>query len=562
MKKELKRPWEKHNINTVQFLIQTQQKHPQLVDEEFLTASIKSPEILTPLAYKHFSRLFWANKSTAVAVAHPVYDVLGEFLAKSSSKALLKFWQNEINEILLAPSKIKEVVTLKVLTIIFNSNNLASETAVKLLSPAFIKLITNSIRTMKQQRNEHIVPFYDEFFEAVGKYLQSNAVNKDETTKVNIIKSFLVTPGNLLIEKFSNQRFVHKYIASLNADGVAQLYEFYQGVLLNQIAKDPKNKTEKWQLIEKEHSIQMLQTLIGLKSVSSSLEWRTEQLKFLLKLSFFKVNESGKITKDEDSGVINNKLAGQLKQVFYTSLQIKSPRLEDELKILSDVVEFCNETLSKKLANKFVRHALAEDTLTTWNSMISHIATAGKSSKHTKLTNVFKILLLHMGLQLFREPDMAKSAIADLEQCMEKTQKKTRGRKDANNDEPEWIEVVVDLFMHLLSQNTGFLRNVVDSVFPHLCENLSLTAVHQILSILDMRDGKNPLSAAGEAEEEDDDSDSDSDEEENGGVEDDEEKASEDDEDEDEDEEEIDEDDDDDDEAGDEGKHLFFLPRI
>lgn len=507
MRKELKRPWEKHTINTVHYLIEAQQKYPNLVDEEYLTASIKSSEILTPLAYKHFSRLFWANKSTTIAAAHPAYDSLGEFLANSvSSKALLKFWHAEINEILLAPSKVKEVVTLKVLTILFGNSNLSPENAVKLLSYPFIKLMTNSLRTIKQQKNEFVVPFYDEFLEAIGRYIKSlGTINSEqtETAKVNIIKCFLQHPGNLLIEKFSNQRFIHKFINLLNAEGVSQLFEFYQNVILDNVAKVPKNKDENWLQPEKEHSVQMLHTLIGLKSVAGALEWRTQQLQFLFRLGFL---NAGK----EDTGQISNKLATQIKQVFYASLQIKSTRLEDESKLLLNVVEFCNKTLSGKV-QKNMRQPLTDDTLKSWTNMFALVAKIGKSSKNAKLNTVFKILLLHMGLQLFREPEMAQSAIADLEKCMERTQKKIGKGGSENNNEPEWIEVVVDLFMHLLSQNTGFLRNVVDSVFPILCENISLTAVHQILSILDMRDGKNPLSAGGQAADDDDDDESDDD---------------------------------------------------
>lgn len=56
-----------------------------------------------------------------------------------------------------------------------------------------------------------------------------------------------------------------------------------------------------------------------------------------------------------------------------------------------------------------------------------------RESKHTKLNVVFKILLLHMGLQLFREPQMAQTAIVDLEKCMERTQKKIK-KKDDDDD--------------------------------------------------------------------------------------------------------------------------------
>lgn len=495
-RKELKRPWEKHNINTVHLLIRSREKYPNLVNEEYLTSSIKSPEILAALSFKHLSRLFWTSKSTATVITHPAYDAFGEFLAKSP-KSALKFWQNEINEILLAPNQTKEVVTLKLLTIIFNSNDLPAENAAKFVSPQFIKLIINSMKTLKHQKKEFIVPIYDEFFDALAKYFQSSVFGTEQTDnlKVNIMTSFFLSPGNLIIEKTSNYRFFHKFIGTLNSANVQQLFELFKGILLDKVPKNPKNKTEKWLLIEKEHSVHVLQTLLGLKVINDAKSWREEQLKFLLKLSFFEkaVSKKRASIANQDSDDIPKKLALQIKQVFYNSLQIKSARLGDERDILLNLVKFCNGLLAEKTLQ--LRNDLDAETLKSWQSMYLHVTTVAKNSEDIKSTVIFKILLLHMGLQLFREAEMARTAIADLEECMKKTQKlsKTRISKAASSDEPEWIEVVVDLFMHLLSQNTGFLRSVVDSVFPHLCENINLTAIHQILSILDMRDGKNPL---------------------------------------------------------------------
>lgn len=81
MRKELKRPWEKQNINTLQFLIEVQLKYPQIVDEDFLNASLKSNEILSPGAYKHIGRLLWAPASAMIAATHPAYESFAKLLA-------------------------------------------------------------------------------------------------------------------------------------------------------------------------------------------------------------------------------------------------------------------------------------------------------------------------------------------------------------------------------------------------------------------------------------------------------------------------------------------------
>ena len=134
MQVELKRSWEKQNINTVHFLIKCQSKYPSSVDEEFLSSSLQTNEILTPLAYKHLARLFWSPATVMIAVTHPSFEALGHFLTSAvPEKKLLDFWQKEINEILLAPNKFKEIVTLRLLTNIFDDGKIKPKTALALL---------------------------------------------------------------------------------------------------------------------------------------------------------------------------------------------------------------------------------------------------------------------------------------------------------------------------------------------------------------------------------------------------------------------------------------------
>ena len=69
---------------------------------------------------------------------------------------------------------------------------------------------------------------------------------------------------------------------------------------------------------------------------------------------------------------------------------------------------------------------------------------------------------------------MAIDVLSDLHVCFEKSKKKKGSKRKSvsGEGEPEWIEVVVDLLLSLLSQNKHVLRQVVCSVMsvlsPHL----------------------------------------------------------------------------------------------
>lgn len=435
---------------------------------------------------------------------------------------LVRFWKSEVNETLLAPNKLKEIATLRILTGILNSKAVPIETVIELLSNAFIKMLVTSLKNSKQKKLEFVVRFHTEFFQAIEAFVESFVGN--DTAIISIIKRFICHPGTLLIEKYAPYRFVQHFTSKLTAKGVCEFFDVYKNILLEKTAKNPKDSTETWLHIEKQHCVHQMQTLLGLKVVHTECKWRTEQLKLLLKLSLFYVDKTSQsiVSKEQDSGVVTKELAQHIKEAFYVSLQTKGQNLADEKATLLALVQFCNDALAGKSASKSLRKPLSDKALESWRKMYAKVSSM--SARDTKLNTVFNVLLLHMGLQLFQEPKMAQDSIDDLEKCIERTHSK---RKSISNEEPEWIEVIVDLFLHFLSQNMSFLRNIVANVFPQLCENLNLTAMNQILSMLDMKE-QNPLSIndgqddeENEADDEDKDADDDDSGEESGSEDDD-----------------------------------------
>lgn len=448
-------------------------------------------------------KLFWENTS-ASAIAHPSFESFGNYIA--SSKYLETFWLTEVDGSIKSPTKLREIGTLKILSDILGAADPEKFKISKFLTKNFVNMMVESLKKVKFKKEDTLKAFYDAFLEALFKW---TGKVKDDEEKVEIIQKLIFHPGSVNLEKYTSQRVIHQIITNLGEDGVKQTFDVYKKIFLANIQKSQANSDFEWSNAERQCAGYMLQHLMGHKNVQAALEWRQEQLKFFMICALFYTNDGDKIvSKKEDNEKITADLAAQMKNVFYSSLQHKLPRLKDERNILFSLVNCCDEVLQKKNPNKFLRNSVEEKILKAWKEM--HAEVLKDKNAENKLKLVFHILLLHMGLQLFREPEMAENAIWDLEKCMAKTnqqgKKKAGGKSKSSggdgNEEPEWIEVVVDLFLHLLSQNTSSLRNVVNAMFPHLCDSLSLTAVHQILSVLDMQDGKNPLSDAADQEDE------------------------------------------------------------
>lgn len=440
--------------------------------------------------------MFWGN-NTMNAVTHPAYDALSQFLCQSDSKLLVKFWRDEVNECLAAPSKLKEIVTVKILKDLFNSGTFKTKTLSKLLTDRFIKMIVKSLKNVKQmKKGSYLVYYYDEFFEAVNKHL---AKEDDDDKKIELIKKFILLPGALTIEKYTTQNIVHQMIMHLGCPGVVKMTKIYQNIFIGELAKDPTDPTVQWLNFEKQHAAQMMQFLIGSKLMQNEIDWRIDQSKFMAGVSLFYISTDGKpVHAKNDSGFITNDLWMSVKNIFLTSLQTKLPNLESQHQMLLAVVQFCNEILSMKGQDKYLREPLTKEAMQSWKKMFEFVTSPkGTHKMDNTIDLIFRIMFMYMGLQLFRESEMAQLAIVDLEKCMENiNQKKVNAKKVKNadtDDQPQWIEVIIDIFLHLLSKNTKFLKFVVNTLFVHLCPSLTLTAVNQILSVLDMSIA-NPLS--------------------------------------------------------------------
>ena len=53
----------------------------------------------------------------------------------------------------------------------------------------------------------------------------------------------------------------------------------------------------------------------------------------------------------------------------------------------------------------------------------------------------------------------------------------------AGQDEPEWVEVVTEMLLSLLSQPSNAVRSVVTTVFAMLCPHITAGALQLILDV-------------------------------------------------------------------------------
>lgn len=151
--------------------------------------------------------------------------------------------------------------------------------------------------------------------------------------------------------------------------------------------------------------------------------------------------------------------------------------------LLSTLVHDLNSKLQSNAMK--LRSPLSDAASDAWRKALNLIEKLEKNTKNAVALPIFHTMNLHMSLQLFSDPEIAIMSIDELQCCYERLIKKSKGHKklaDAQ-EEPQWVEVIVDLLLSLLSRNNHLLRSLVDSVFPHICPHLTPSAVHQILAV-------------------------------------------------------------------------------
>jgi DNA polymerase phi len=122
-----------------------------------------------------------------------------------------------------------------------------------------------------------------------------------------------------------------------------------------------------------------------------------------------------------------------------------------------------------------------------WKRVLDLIKKLEMNTENVKVLPIFHTMNLHMVLQLFLDPEMAIMSINELQCCYEKLIKISKKHKKfvetITEDEPQWVEVVVDLFLSLLSRNNHLLRSLINCVFSHVCPYLTPSSIHQILAV-------------------------------------------------------------------------------
>ncbi|KAJ7308918.1 hypothetical protein JRQ81_008195 [Phrynocephalus forsythii] len=136
-----------------------------------------------------------------------------------------------------------------------------------------------------------------------------------------------------------------------------------------------------------------------------------------------------------------------------------------------------------------------------WDRMLKTVEALRRRERKTPTlkTAAFQHLLLLVGIHLFKSPAECVPLLNDLQNCTKRAfGEKTPKRKSVSTgeeEEPGWVEVIVEVLLSLLAQSSALIRKVCKSVFGLVSQHMTKEALQLVLAVLDPRHDQDEESA-------------------------------------------------------------------
>uniref|UniRef100_A0A672ZDY1 MYB binding protein (P160) 1a n=1 Tax=Sphaeramia orbicularis TaxID=375764 RepID=A0A672ZDY1_9TELE len=136
------------------------------------------------------------------------------------------------------------------------------------------------------------------------------------------------------------------------------------------------------------------------------------------------------------------------------------------------------------------RQPLSAEQRQAWDTMLESVESLKRKMKkgQTAENSAFQQLFLLVGMHFFKAPEELLDVLKDLQSCVDRAQEKKskkqkKQRATGQEKEPDWVEVMVDILLSLLSQPSRHMRQVCKTVFSSICPYVTADALTAILDV-------------------------------------------------------------------------------
>ncbi|XP_045113019.1 uncharacterized protein LOC123505591 isoform X2 [Portunus trituberculatus] len=461
--------------------------------------------LTSTLAPKNHEALVQTLMKTAndLPKVHPVVEELVTNLAaaRTSSSLLTKFLQVILEPLQGSTSPAKLQIIFQLLRYIVPHLRTPSE-LMGVVTPSVMALLLNSL-------TQHTQDLRDAARGVTGALVQLVKDSRQEDGELQLaVVSVLVTPpGSVRFDQLTG----HKVLAVMVPHFTLNTLKGFTKILLEEMNKPVKNL----EVANRNYAAHTIGNLLTqpVAYTPEAATWKKQQLMSLLKAVVFTPRkEEGDTSKDAFFSVLG-------KQVGY---------IREYSKIVLSLVEEIDQEM-KVLETAGSSSCLSDDGKEQWALVISRLATLkGKECTEGTETEiakiVFQVLYCQMALHLFVDVTVAKESITEFITCHRDIRKlgmlKGDDDEDDDNDNdneaeeeerPNWVEVLTEMLLSLLTQEMHLFRSVVQGLFWLLTPHMTATALSLLTDVLDTEEARHLVKKDTEDDdgEQDDDDDKD-----------------------------------------------------
>ncbi|XP_033114198.1 myb-binding protein 1A-like protein [Anneissia japonica] len=498
LKNDLSCGWEGCPPHVLQILLTCHRCFPDVVKSKFLKTHWQHKDILHPGNLGHIVKIL----TESTIISHPnVNHVCDEVLklVLQDQEKLAVFCQQVIDGGLLLARQECRYLSLRLVERLLRECN--AQNVDYVISPAIVKVFLNSLANKQHFLHEASKKF-SATLPLVVKEIQDGA------TQVEIVKCLVSKSGNIHFDQITKTRSVHDVINNLNLKGVKLYVKFLKKLFINGPSEDSFEKVPDINSARRWVCHEML-SLVRSPGIPKQEQWLLDITQFLFVHAYFIIQEPDTIVA-QCKHILTHKIGKELQELLASLFQscltslsnMPASQVSEEKEASGQVQRTLGMTsggdLWVKLVAQYAQQLLSSPNVTcrieftpemttAWEKMLSSVADIQKkieSKKNLAAASAFQLLFLHVGLQMFTEPTTSTDLLEELSNCYKKALTKRRSVAK-ETDEPEWVEVVVDILIGLLSKSSHLLRAVVDNTFKMICAHMTKKSLTLLLDVLD-----------------------------------------------------------------------------
>ncbi|XP_071945191.1 myb-binding protein 1A-like protein [Antedon mediterranea] len=498
IKSDLSCGWEGCSPHILQTLLTCHRCFPDVVKSKFLKTHWGHKDILHPDNLNHVVKIF----TESTIISHPnvnsVCDEVLKLVLQDQEKVTV-FCQQVVDSGLLHARQECRYLALQLVERLLRE--CSAEEVDNVLSPAVVKILINSLANKQHFLHEASKKF-SATLPLVVKEIQDGA------TQLEILKCLISKSGNIHFDQITKTRSVHNLINNLNLKGVKLYVKFLKNLFINGPTQDSFEKVPDLDSTRRWVCHEML-SLIRSPGIPKQEQWVLDVTQFLFVHAYFNI-ESNDTSIPQCKHLLAHKIGKELQELlaslFQSCLTSLSNMPASQVLVEENEPGQNQRTLGMtsggdlwvKLIVQYAQQLVTSPHVTfrieftsemksAWEKMLSSVADVEskmESKRNITAGSAFQLLFLHVGLQIFMEPSNAVDLVEELSNCYKKAF--TKRRSVAKQvDEPEWVEVVVDILIGLLSKSSHLLRAVVDNTFKMICSHMTKKALSLLVDVLD-----------------------------------------------------------------------------